>query len=67
MTRICTPTTAIVENRTMVAPPSTAAGMAATTAPTLGIRPRTSMNTPAAATIQREVTRVSRSSPTFCE
>ncbi len=44
------PITATVPNITIAAPPSTAGGIAATTAATFGSRPRMIMNTPAAAT-----------------
>ena len=63
--RVWMPTTATVANMASAAPPSTGRGMLATMAPALGIRPITIMITPAVATTQRLLTRVSRTSPTF--
>ena len=63
--RVWMPITATVPNRANPAPPSTGGGIAATIAPTLGMRPMRIMNSPAVATTQRLLTLVSRTSPTF--
>ena len=61
------PTAATVANNVSAAPPSTGLGIEATIAATLGRNPSRIMNTPAAATTQRLLIPVSRTSPTFSE
>src|SRR4051795_8578771 len=63
--RVRRPLAATVPNITRPAPPSTGAGTAATTAPSLGSRPSTTRMPPAVATTQRLRTRVMPTRPTF--
>ena len=65
LARVWKPTTATVANIARAAPPSTGCGMPATIAPAFGTSPSRIMITPAAATTQRLLTRVSRTRPTF--
>jgi hypothetical protein len=62
---VCTPTTATAANIASAAPPSTGSGIPATIAAAFGSEPRMIMITAAAATTQRLLTWVSRTSPTF--
>ncbi|CPU47574.1 Uncharacterised protein [Mycobacteroides abscessus] len=65
--KVWIPTTATVANSVMAAPPSTGAGIDSTILAVLGSTPNTIMITPAAATTQRLLTPVRRTSPTFSE
>ena len=66
LARVWMPTTATEANMASDAPPMTGEGIAATTAPALGSRPRRIMRPPAAVTTHRDFTWVRRTSPTFC-
>src|SRR5215212_8585642 len=63
--RVRIPVAATVPKSAKPAPPSTGRGIAATTAASLGKSPSRIRNTPAAATTQRLLTPVRRTSPTF--
>ena len=60
-----TPDDATVPNSTMDAPPRTGSGMAATTSPTMGNKPRAIMMKPAAPTTKRLRTPVTATNPTL--
>src|SRR5699024_12657212 len=64
--RLRMPEAATVPNNTIPAPPRTGIGIAATTCPSHGTSPRTTIIPPPAVTTHLDLTPVSATSPTFC-